>query len=144
MGFKDDLAAAKEHVSDRVKTPPIPVVVNGTLHEVVFYRASTEDWARVVVTYLPRPGVTLDRKNGYDLSGVTRAVAPEYGRILDGDDEADLSAEEWTDLWEVMAPATARIIEANVWHLHEFDAEQEIERAKKASKPRPASRKKSS
>ena len=45
MSFKDDLAAAKSHVADRVKTVPIPVVVNEKLHEVVFYRASTADWA---------------------------------------------------------------------------------------------------
>ena len=143
MGFKDDLAAAKAHVSDRVQTPRIEVVVDGKLHEVVFYRASTEDWARATIKHPPREGVALDYRNGYNLTAATREIAAAYGRVVDGVDEVELSAEEWDDFWSVMAPATARTIEANVWHVHEFDAEQEIERAKKASKRRPSSRKKS-
>ena len=144
MGFKEDLAAAKAHVTDRVKTPPIPVVVEGNLHEIVFYRASSEAWSLAAIKHPPRPGVNLDLRNGYDLTGATREIAPTYGRVLDGDDELELSAEEWADLWAVMAPAAARTIEANVWHVHEHDAEQEIERAKKASRRRPVSRKKPS
>lgn len=144
MSFKDDLAAAKSHVADRVKTVAIPVVVNKKLHEVVFYRASTADWAETTVKHPPRLGVDLDLRNGYNLTAATRDIAPEYGRVVEGGVEVELSAEEWVDFWEVIAPASARTIEANVWHIHEYDAEQEIARAKKASQPRRSSRKKPS
>ena len=144
MGFKEDLAAAKAHVADRVKTVPIPVVVNEKLHEVVFYRASTSDWAGATIKHPPRQNVGLDIKYGYNLTATTREVAPKYARILEAGAEVELSAEEWADFWEVMPPAAARTIEANVWHIHEHEAEQEIERAKKASQPRRSSRKKPS
>lgn len=144
MGFKDDLAAAKEHVSERVVTPHIPVTINGTLYTVLFVRASTEDWAHATVKHRPRGDVELDLTNGYNMTGATREIAPKYGRIVEGDVESTLTVEEWADFWEVMPPKAARFMEANVWFLHERDADMEIEAAKKASKPRPASRKKPS
>jgi hypothetical protein len=145
VGFRESLAAAKQHVAEeRIKTVPIPVVVDGEIHEVVFYRASTADWAAAAMKHPPRPGIALDQRNGYNLTAATREIAPEYGRILEDGTEVELTVEEWADFWEVMAPAASRTIEANVWHVHEFDAEQEILRAKKASRPRRNSRSKPS
>ncbi len=146
MGFKDDLAAAKAsaEMSASTLSPSVQVAVNGVLYEVAFYRASTADWARTTMKNPPRVDVPLDLKNGYNLSAAARDHSVEYGRVVGGEEEVKLSAEEWADLWEVVSPTSARFIEATIWHMHEHDAEQEIERAKKASKPRPASRKKSS
>lgn len=144
MSFKDDLAAAKTTVAEGApKSPVIEAVVNRTVHEVVFYRASSEEWSRATMKHLPRLDVALDRKNGYNLAGVSREISATCGRVLEGDVETEMSAEDWADFWAVIAPATAKNIEASVWHLHEYDAEQEIEAAKKGSKRRPASRKKS-
>ncbi|SFR76114.1 hypothetical protein SAMN05428970_2017 [Agromyces sp. CF514] len=142
MSFKDDLAAAKAAVAP-AKSPVIEVAVHGKLHQVVFYRASSVDWSHAAMKHLPRMDVALDRKNGYDLAGVSREISAKYGRVLEGDVETQMPAEDWVDFWTVIAPASARDIEASVWHLHEFDAEREIEDAKKASKRRPVSRKKS-
>lgn len=144
MGFKENLAAAKADVETQVKTPTIPVVVNGTAYDVVFYRVSTLDWSAVTIKHPPRPDIPMDAANGYDISGVAREISAEYGRLVEDGEEKQLAADEWVDLWEVVAPATGRLLEANVWFLHERDAELEIEAAKKALKPRPASRKKSS
>jgi hypothetical protein len=144
VGFREDLSAAKEHVADRVKTELLPVVVNGKLHNVRFYRATSEDWAAATVKHPPREGIALDFRNGYNLTAVTREISPLSGRIVEGDDELELTADEWSDFWEVVPPQTARLIEANVWHMHEYDAEQEILAAKKASQPRAGSRKKRS
>lgn len=144
MGFKDDLAAAKAAVAEGApKSPVIEAVINGVVHQVVFYRASQEDWSHATMKHLPRMDVALDRKNGYNLAGASREISAACGRVLEGDVETEMSAEDWADFWAVIAPATARNIEASVWHLHEFDAEQEIEAAKKGSKRRPVSRKKS-
>ena len=144
MGFKEDLAAAKASVDagDRVKTDVIPVAVNSALYEFVFYRSDSADWARDTLKHPPRPGVAVDLRNGYDLSGVTREVAPSAGRLLEDGAEVVLSAEEWADLWAVVPGASARLIEANVWQLNENDPVQEIARLKKASQV--ASRKKRS
>jgi len=144
VGIREDLAAAKEHVADRVKTPLIPVVVDGKLHEVVFYRADPLVWSRVTMMNPPRRELAVDLRNGYNISAVARGISESSGRIVDADAEVTLTAEEWADFWEVIPPSSARLIEANVWSLHEHDTEQEIERAKKASQPRPVSRKKSS
>lgn len=142
MSFLDDLAAAKEKVSDRVKTPEIECLINGSVHSVVFYRANQTDWSLATAQHPPRSGVTIDLRNGYNISEVARALSPRYGRVVDGESELELTAEQWADTWSVLPPVTARLIEANVWSLHEYDTEQEIARAKKASQRR--SRKKSS
>ena len=143
MGFREDLAAAKEHVADRVKTPVVPAVINGKLYNVVFYRADSPVWSAATMNHPPRDGIALDFRNGYNLTAVTRTISASAGRIVEDGEEIQLTAEEWADFWEIAPPQTARLIEANVWHVHEYDAEQEIERAKKASSPRRASRKKS-
>lgn len=151
MGIKEDLAAAKAHVADRVKTPAIPCVVNGVVHELVFYRAEPEQWSLVTSINPPRQYegpdgephfVALDRRNGYNVAGVARAISATCGRVLQDGEEVELSTEEWADLWRLLPPSTARTVEANVWSLHEHDTEQEIARAKKASQRR--SRKNSS
>ena len=156
MSFKDDLVAAKAAVDagDRVKTPPIPVVVSGTAYEVVFYRASTEDWSNATMKHPPRPGVNVDQQNGYNISRAAREISAKYGRLVVDGEEVELTVtpaskdqpavDEWADLWAVIAPAAARMLEANVWVLHEKDAERELEEAKKGSAPRRVSRKKPS
>lgn len=144
MSFKDDLAAAKAAVAEEVTTSPvIEVAVNGTIYPVLFHRASPEDWSHATTKHLPREDVGLDLKNGYNLSAATREISVKYGRVLEGNVETTRDAGEWADLWEIIAPAKARNLEAVVWYLHEKDAEQEIEAAKKGSKRGPASRKKS-
>jgi hypothetical protein len=135
VGFKEDLAAAKASVDagDRVKTEVIPVAVNSALYEFVFYRSASADWARDTLKHPPREQVAVDLRNGYNLTGVTREVAPSTGRLLEDGAEVVLSAEEWADLWAVIPGASARLIEANVWQLNENDPVQEIARLKKAS-----------
>ena len=145
MGFLEDLSAAKAAVDagDRVKTAPIPVVVNGALHSVVFYRSESADWARDTLKHPPREGVGVDRRNGYDLSGVTLEVAPVSGRVVIDGEETVLGAEQWATLFEVIDGATRRLIDANVWQLNENDPMQQVERLKKASSPRRSYKKKS-
>lgn len=133
MGILDDLAVAKEQVADRVKTPPIECLVNGKVYNVVFYRAEPEEWTRVTAKHLPRKDILLDIRNGYDIAAVSRAISASCGRVLDGDAEVEMSEEQWADLWVVIPPSTARLLEANVWSLHEHDTEMQIAEAKKAS-----------
>jgi len=144
VGIKEDLAAAKERVADRVKTPEIPVVVGGKTHVLVFFRAEPLEWSTVTLKHPPREGIALDRQNGYDIAGVSRAVSVSLGRFVEDGTEVELSAEEWADFWDVVPPATGRLIEANVWALHEHDDEQEVGAAKKGSTPRSSSRPKQS
>lgn len=146
MGFNEDLAAAKAAVDagQPKKTGLIPVVVNGVEYEVVFYRPSQEDWSAAARKSPPRTDVPLDVKNGYDISQVARAISAEYGRVVDVNGERKMPPEEWADFWAVVALPTARVIEACIWYIVERDFEEEIRAAKKGSKPRPSSRKKSS
>lgn len=143
MGFLDDLAAAKAAVEggDRVVTPNIDVAVNGRVYTILFIRSDAVAWSKACMKHPPRPDVALDLQWGYNLSAVPLEVAPESARVLEDGDETKLTAEQWADLFAIMPGRTRRTIEANVWQLNENDPQQEIERAKKASR-RP-SRKKS-
>lgn len=143
MGFLEDLQAAKAAVDsgDRVVTPNIDVVVNGRVYTVLYIRSDSAAWAEACVKHPPRPDVALDLQWGYNLSAVPVEVAEKSARVLEDGEEKTLTAEQWADLFEIMPGRTRRTIEANVWQLNENDPQQEIERAKKASR-RP-SRKKS-
>jgi hypothetical protein len=144
MGFKENLAAAKAEVEaeSKVKTAPVEVVLNGEVYEVVFYRLPNREWSAATIKHPPRQNVPMDLANGYDISGVAREVSVEYGRLIEDGEEVELDASEWASLWDVISPKAARYLEATVWFLHEREPEQEIEAAKKAS--RPVSKKKSS
>jgi len=143
VGFRESLAKAKESVADRVKTPAIPVVLDGEPFEVVFYRVDSLEWSNATAKFPPRPGVPLDAAHGYNIAAVAREISAVAGRVVEDGVEAEQTAEDWADFWSVVAPASARLIEVNVWHLHERDTLEEILRAKKALKPRRNSRKKS-
>lgn len=143
MGFLEDLAAAKEAsvTAERPKSPVIDVALNGNPYGVVFYRVPADEWPVLTMHNPPRDGATLDTRYGYSLAGVALEQASKHGRLVDAGQEVELTSEQWADLFAVQPGSVKRLLEVTVWTLNDFDVEQEIEAAKKASR---ASRKKPS
>ena len=140
LGFLDDLAAAK--TSPKPKSKPVEVTVNGTLYELVFYRADGDVWAETVSQHPAREKSLIDRRYGYNFNAVVLEIAPMTGRLIEGDAETEIPAEAWADLIPSLSGAEIGRVTDAVWALNEWDPAQEIERAKKALKA--GSRRKSS
>ena len=130
MGFLDDLAAAKEQ--PKQKSEPVSVIVNGSLYELVFYRADGDVWAETVSRHPARTESKIDLRYGYNFNAVVLEVAPKTGRLVEGDAETVLPDEAWADLVPALSGAEIGRVTDAIWALNEWNPAQEIERAKKA------------
>ena len=137
MSFLDDLAAAKD--AGKQKSQPVPVIVNGSLYELVFYRADGNVWADTTAQNPPRADVAIDRRYGYNFNAVVLEMAPKTGRLVDGTSIPD---EAWAGLIPTLSGAEIAAVTDAIWALNEWNPAQEIEKAKKALTA--GSRKKSS
>jgi hypothetical protein len=127
VGFLDDVAAAK--AAPKEKSEPVPVVLNGTLYELVFERADGDVWAECVSRHPARLDSLIDKRYGYNFNAVVLEIAPKTGRLADGEEIPD---EAWADLVPALSGAEiARVTDA-IWALNEWNPAQEIEKAKKA------------
>lgn len=135
MSFLEDLAAAKELAAnaDRPKSAPIDVVLNGKAYSVVFYRVPADEWPLITMHNPPREDAPLDVRYGYSLAGVALEQAADNARLIDGGEEVALTAAQWADLYALQPGSVKRLFEVSVWTLNDFDVEQEIQAAKKAS-----------
>ena len=136
MGFLEDVAAAKS--APKKLSAPVPVLLNGTLYELVFERADGDVWAECVSRHPARADAVIDLRYGYNFNAVVLEIAPKTGRLADG---TAIPGEAWADLIPSLAGAEIAAVTDAIWALNEWDPAQEIERAKKASKA--GSRKKS-
>jgi hypothetical protein len=137
VGFLEDIAAAK--AAPKPVSPPVDVVVNGALYELVFERADGDVWAECVSRHPVRADSVIDRRYGYNFNAVVLEMAPKTGRLADGTVIPD---EAWADLIPSLAGAEIAAVTDAIWALNEWNPAQEIEKAKKALTA--GSRKKSS
>jgi hypothetical protein len=130
MSFLDDLAAAKE--AAKPKSQAVPVIVNGTVYELVFYRADGDAWAQTVARHPARPEAVIDLKFGYNFNAVVEEIAPTTGRVIEDGAEIELPAEAWADvLHRISGHEMGQVTDA-IWTLNEWEPAQEIAKAKKA------------
>lgn len=130
MSFKDRLAAQK--TAEKATTEPVPVIVDGELFELVFEVAEPGDWANITAKHPPRADVNIDLRYGYNYNAVVPDVAKLTGRVVDGDEKLELSADEWDDLFSVITGSELNSVANAIWALNEWDPEQRIKRLKKA------------
>jgi hypothetical protein len=109
-----------------------------------FYKMDGLAWAALIAEHPPRPNVLLDLRYGFNLHAVVPNVAPQTGRVVDGDEELTLTREEWKDLLSILSGYEVERIADAVFTLNEWDPQQAVERAKKASTRRADSAQKSS
>ena len=129
MGFLEDVAAAK--AAPKETSSPVPVIVNGSLYELVFERADGDVWAECVSRHPVREGSLIDRRYGYNFNSVVLEMAPKTGRLADG---TVIPGEVWADLIPSLAGAEISAVTDAIWALNEWNPAQEIEKAKKALK----------
>lgn len=126
--FSDDLAAAKK--ADR-ETLVITLMVNSKPYKFRFTQMDGVEYAVETLKHPFRPDVPLDREYGYNLNSLSQAIAPRCAVRLEGDDEIEMSAEEWADLFSVMDGGGVQAIANTVFTLNQFASAKVVESVKK-------------
>ncbi len=115
-----------------------------SLVDLKFTRLVGEGWSDLTLNNPPRPNVLADMYFQYDFNAVTRHAAVESGVLVDGDDEQELTAEQWEDLFSVVSGDDHRRIADAIFALNEGDSARAVEVGKAQRAAALASVKKSS
>lgn len=127
MNLKDRIAAAKAEI-ESAEPLTVPVYVGGELVEVSFRPVEGHVWADLVASSPPRPGSTLDGNVGYNSDAVARRY-PLSLVLVDGE---PVSAEDWSDLHDVIPSPSVKLIAAGLWGLNQNDPAKRIAELGKA------------
>ena len=130
MSVIERLAAAKAAAVS--KSEPLTVVVDGELVELIFYRADGVEWANTTARHPARDDVALDRHFAYNTLAVCMEVAPSTGRVLEDGEEVTLTAEQWADLFSLIAGTETSAVVSAIWTLNEWAPREQVAELKKA------------
>lgn len=127
MTFEDDLAA--------VQAAPAPfldaeVTVNGSYYALRFVQMDPFDWAVEVDKHPARPGVALDKRYGYNLRSLVKAVAPATGSLVE--DDKTVPVKDWPALLKAIGGHGFQRVTDAIWAVNEYLPEQAVVAAKKA------------
>jgi hypothetical protein len=127
MTFAEDLAA--------VQAAPKPfldaeVTVNGTYYALRFTQMDPFDWATEVDRHPARPDTQIDKRYGYNLRSLVKAVAPVTGALVEG--ESTVPVEDWPALLKAIGGHGFQRVTDAIWAINEYLPEQAVVAAKKA------------
>lgn len=130
MSVVERLAAAK--AAAVAKSDPVTVVIDGELTDLIFYRADGVVWAETTAKHPPREDVALDRHFAYNTHAVCYAIAPSTGRVIEDGKEVTLTAEQWKDLFSMIAGTETSAVVSAIWGLNEWSPRERVAELKKA------------
>jgi hypothetical protein len=93
-----------------------------------------QDWSELTARSPMRVDVSIDRTYGYNYHEVCKAAAEKAGARVDRDTVEPLTAEQWAGLWQVLSGHEFERICSVIWELNEWEPQQRIDSAKKASR----------
>tara|TARA_R110002020_G_scaffold48774_4_gene139035 strand:+ start:1230 stop:1655 length:426 start_codon:yes stop_codon:yes gene_type:complete len=137
MSLKDKIAAAKAALGS-VEPVEQDVVVGNELVKLAFLPADGQVWADLVSTHPPRVGSKNDSDFGFNVDAVGR----HYPHELITADGEPVTAEEWAELFVVLASPHIKNIGIAVWGKNQLEPARKLIELGKASAG--ASKKKSS
>lgn len=129
MSFEEDLAAAQK--SQR-RHADVRVELNGKNYVIRVYAMDGTEYAAETLRHPPREDVPADLQYGYNLNSVANAVLPRCGKRVNGDEELDISDDEWASLLAVIDGGAAQEIVNVVYVLNEYASSKAAIRARKA------------
>lgn len=139
--FEDDLAAAQTPEDEYVD---VRVLINKKPHTLRFRAMDGLAWAAETDRHIPRPGVLIDSKYGYNIRTLTKGAAVQSGVLLVDGEERPLRVDpfdpenptadrvnEWEALFKVVTGHDFKRITDAIWFLNEYGPQQAIEAAGK-------------
>jgi hypothetical protein len=131
--FDELLDAAVAEREAKRGTATVEVLVGKSLVKLKFTELDTLEWANITSAHPQRLDAPLDLQYGYNVHTASEAAAEKSGVRIDGDEETELTPEQWKKLFKAIeTPARGAITDA-IWSLNEFAPSQRLARAKKAS-----------
>jgi hypothetical protein len=103
-----------------------------------FYRLPGREWAECIARNPVRIDAPLDRQYGYNFHGACRFAAIRSGYVLEGDGEAELSTQQWDDVWSTLSGSEVTALTDAIWELNEWGPAARLTDLKKSSAVAPA------
>lgn len=128
MGFKEDVAAALELPATSLV---VGVEVNSKPYQLKFTKMNGAEYAAETLLHEPNIETSFGREYGYDLTSLSRAVAPRCGVLLDGKVEETLTPEEWDNLFMVLDGGAHEQIQNAIFQLNHYSTAAKVAAAKK-------------
>jgi len=101
-------------------------------------RLPGDAWANITAPLMPREGVPIDMRYGYDLAAATKIALPLMGRRLDGDELVAVEEADWETICEFpeFDDFQDAVLFLQTWapQLRLDAAKEQLEAAKKASR----------
>jgi hypothetical protein len=100
-----------------------------------FTQLPGQDWSELTARSPMRVDVAIDRTYGYNYHEVCKAAAVKAGgRVIDDGVVEPLTETQWAGLWPVLSGHEFERICSVIWELNEWEPQQRIDSAKKASR----------
>lgn len=142
------VAKAREQI-EQVEPTKQEILLAGQLVTMHIRPLSGQEWRALVVQHPPRVEevddkkvvIAADRPYGFNID----SLVPEYPRlaIADGDNEIELSQDEWREIVAVLADPSLEAMRLAIWGLNVYEPAMEIQGAGKASKGEPKKKRRS-
>jgi hypothetical protein len=132
MAFLDELLASDE--TEERASSDVLVTYKGKLLTVRCFQIDGMKWSDITAQCPARPEAPLDRRYGYNWNSAALKAAPFAARLVEDDKEVPYAAPVWIDLFKKLAGSDVTAICSALWALNQWDPEQRVEAAKKASR----------
>jgi len=117
--------------ADEPKTELAQVYVGDELLTLRVTELDGDSWAACTIAHTPRKGVALDQAFSYNLTAASKDALPLSAVVVDGDDEQNLSAEQWSKLWRATDPQGRQSITDAVFAVNEHAQLARLDAARK-------------
>lgn len=144
MTFEDDLKAAQTPEDNHID---VLVLIAKKPYTLRFRQMDGMAWAAETDRHVPRPGVVIDARYGYNIRSLTRGAAPQCGVLVTDDGERELRVDpyinpqsgepildrvdEWADVFKALSGHDFKRVTDAIWTLNEYTPQQDIEAAGK-------------
>lgn len=127
----DALIAKQKAALDKVEPVTQDVLLGDEVVGVRFWPLSGVAWRDLTARHPWREDAQFDQSLGYNLDGVLRDYPRVY--LVQGDTVTDV-ADKWAEIVDVLTGADLKNLGFAIWGLNEFDPQNRLATAGKASK----------
>ena len=122
---------AELRATEKPEVASAEVYVGDQLLALKFTELDGDSWATCTMAHLPRKGVALDQAFSYNITAAAKDACVLSGVLVDGDDERELSVEQWAKLWRTTDPQGRQSITDAVFAVNEHAQLARLDAARK-------------
>lgn len=117
--------------ADGPKTELAQVYVGDDLLTIRVSELDGDSWAACTTAHLPRKGVSIDQSFSYNLTAASKDALPLSAVVVDGDEDQELTPEQWSKLWRATDPQGRQSITDAVFAVNEHAQLARLDAARK-------------